>query len=165
LLQSWFVPPIENLPAVNASLNATAAMLLVLGYVLIRCQRETAHKVVMLAAFFVSVLFLACYLYYHFHVASVKFLGPQPIRTVYYSILLSHIVLAVTVPFLAVWTIYLGFRDRRMAHRRWANRTFPIWLYVSVTGVIIYVMLYHLYPHSEPVVTIKPVATAAIEST
>lgn len=159
------MPPIENLPAINASLNATAAVLLIIGYVLIRRRHETAHKAVMLAAFAVSMLFLACYLYYHFHVVSVKLLGPQPIRTVYYAILLTHVVLAATVPFLAIWTIYLGIRDRRLAHRRWANRTFPIWLYVSVTGVVIYVMLYHLYPHSEPLDTIKPTAAAAVEST
>jgi putative membrane protein len=155
------VPPVEYLPAVNASLNATAGVLLVVGLLLIKARREVAHKFVMLAAFAVSMVFLACYLYYHFHVGSVKFTGPQPIRTVYYVILLTHVVLAATVPFLAGWTIYLGFADRRASHRRWANRTFPIWLYVSVTGVVIYLMLYHLYPPPTPVDTIKPAAASA----
>jgi uncharacterized membrane protein YozB (DUF420 family) len=149
-----FVPPLEYLPAVNASLNATAGALLVLVLLLIKRRKETAHTVTMLTAFAVSMLFLGCYLYYHFHVGSVKFTGPQPIRTVYLVILLTHVVLAAAVPFLASWTIYLGFRDRRMTHRRWANRTFPIWLYVSITGVVIYFMLYHLYPAPLPVVTI-----------
>jgi putative membrane protein len=150
-----FVPPLEHLPAVNASLNATAGVLLVLGLLLIRRRMETAHTFTMCAAFGVSMLFLGCYLYYHFHVGSVKFTGPQPIRTVYLVILLTHVVLAAAVPFLASWTIYLGFRDRRMAHRRWANRTFPIWLYVSITGVVIYFMLYHLYPAPRSVDTIN----------
>jgi putative membrane protein len=159
------VPPVEHLPAINASLNATAGVLLVVGLLLIKAQREVAHKFAMLAAFAVSMVFLACYLYYHYHVLSVKFTGPQPIRTVYYVILLTHVVLAATVPFLAGWTIYLGFADRRAAHRRWASRTFPIWLYVSVTGVVIYLMLYHLYPSPAPVDTMKPaVASAEISS-
>jgi putative membrane protein len=159
------VPSVENLPAINASLNATAGLLLVVGLLLIKSRREVAHKFAMLAAFAVSMVFLGFYLYYHFHVGSVKFTGPQPIRTVYYVILLTHVVLAATVPFLAGWTIYLGFADRRAAHRRWAKRTFPIWLYVSVTGVIIYFMLYHLYPSPGPVDTIKlPAASAATSS-
>ena len=136
---------VEQLPAVNATLNATAAILLVLGWIQIKLGRERAHKYLMLLAFAVSSVFLICYLTYHFHVGSVKFTGPPAVRSIYLAILWTHIVLAATVPILAGVTIYLGLADRRRSHRRWAKITFPIWLYVSVTGVIIYVMLYHLY--------------------
>lgn len=151
------------LPTVNATLNALATVLLVLGYRLIRARREAAHKRTMLTAFGVSVAFLVCYLVYHFEVGSVRFSGPQPVRAIYLAILLTHVVLAATVPFLAVTTIYLGLKDRRAAHRRVARWTFPIWLYVSITGVVIYLMLYHIYPSPgrdsiipEPSVTAAP---------
>lgn len=137
---------IRDLPAVNAGLNALAALLLVGGWFLIRARRERAHRAAMLAAFAVSVVFLGCYLVYHYQVGSVRFEGPPTVRTVYLTILATHVVLAATVPFLALATIYLAIRDRRAAHRRLARWTLPIWLYVSVTGVVIYVMLYHLYP-------------------
>jgi uncharacterized membrane protein YozB (DUF420 family) len=139
---------VGDLPAVNAALNALATVLLVVGYTLIKQRRETAHKNTMLAAFGVSVAFLASYLTYHLTPGNAmkKFGGTPPVSYVYYAILISHIFLAAAVPFLALATIYLGFRDRRTAHRRLARWTFPIWLYVSVTGVAIYVMLYHLYP-------------------
>jgi uncharacterized membrane protein YozB (DUF420 family) len=136
------VPPLASL---NAALNALATVLLVAGLVLIKRGHEQAHKWTMLAAFGVSVAFLASYLYYHYHAGSRPFTGTGAIRPVYYAILLSHIVLAAAVPVLAVTTIVLGLRDRRAAHRRWAKWTFPIWLYVSVTGVLVYWMLYHLY--------------------
>jgi len=135
------------LPDVNAALNATATVLLVAGYMLIRRRRELAHKRVMLMAFSVSVLFLASYLTYHIgHGAATPFTGQGLIRPVYFTILISHIILAAAVPVLAMVTIVLGLRDRRLAHLRWARWTFPIWLYVSVTGVVIYMLLYHLYP-------------------
>ncbi|REK09385.1 MAG: DUF420 domain-containing protein [Planctomycetota bacterium] len=137
---------VEQLPAVNATLNGLAAVLLVVGWLLIKNRREQAHKNTMLAAFGVSVVFLICYLVYHYQVGSVKFVGPSGVRTVYLAILLTHVVLAATVPFLAGITIYLGLRDRRGPHRKLARWTLPIWLYVSITGVVIYVMLYHLYP-------------------
>jgi len=137
----------SQLPLLNATLNATATVLLIAGYVLIRRRRELAHKRVMLTAFGVSVAFLASYLTYHIgHGAATRFTGQGLIRPVYFAILISHIILAATVPVLAIVTIILGLRDRRLAHRRWARWTFPIWLYVSITGVVIYVMLYHLYP-------------------
>ena len=142
---------VHNLPAVNATLNATAGLLLLAGYWLIKQRRELAHKRAMLSAFVVSILFLGCYLFYHSQVKHENsFVGPPAVRTVYLSLLLSHIVLAALVPFLAVGTIWLGLRDRRAAHRKLARWTFPIWLYVSVTGVIVYVMLYHLYPTPRP---------------
>lgn len=137
---------VEQLPAVNATLNGLAAVLLVLGWLQIKSGRERAHKLLMYAAFAVSIAFLGCYLVYHYHVGSIPFQGPPPVRAVYLLILLTHVVLAATVPFLAGVTIYLGIRDRREKHRRLARWTFPIWLYVSITGVVIYVMLYHLYP-------------------
>jgi putative membrane protein len=137
------------LPAADACLNAVAATLLIIGYRLIKRRRETAHKRVMLAAFGVSTLFLACYLTYHIGArltgrGEIRFEGPPAVRIAYLAILLSHVLLACTVPVLAIATIYLGYADRRAAHRRLARWTFPIWLYVSVTGVVIYVMLYHL---------------------
>jgi len=137
---------VEQLPSVNATLNGLAAILLVAGWLQIKMRRERAHKILMLTAFGVSIAFLTCYLVYHFQVGSVPFEGPPGVRPVYYSILITHVILAVTVPFLASITIYLGLKDRRAKHRQLARWTFPIWLYVSVTGVVVYVMLYHLYP-------------------
>ena len=137
------------LATVNAALNATATVLLIVGYVLIRQHRETAHKRTMLAAFAVSVAFLISYLAYHvwpIGAKSVPFGGSGPLRAIYYVILFSHIVLAAIVPILAIVTIYFGLTDRRGKHNRLARWTLPIWLYVSITGVLIYWMLYHLYP-------------------
>lgn len=142
----FFLAEIHPLATVNAVLNATATVLLVAGYTLIKQRRETAHKWVMLTAFGVSIAFLACYLAYHFQVGSVKFQGTGPVRPVYYGILLSHVLLAAAVPVLAILTIRAGLQDRRGPHRRLARWTYPIWLYVSITGVVIYWMLYHLYP-------------------
>jgi putative membrane protein len=140
------------LPHVNASLNALATVLLVLGYVQIKRRQEEAHKWTMLACFGVSVVFLASYLAYHFNLegGSRPFPrdSPKPVRYTYYGILFTHVVLAAAVPFLASATIWLGMADRRQAHRRLARWTFPIWLYVSITGVIVYLMLYQLYPPS-----------------
>ncbi len=136
------------LPHINASLNATATLLLLVGYWLIRRGRESAHRRVMLACFAVSVLFLVSYLFYHAQHGSTRFplYPPAAVRLFYLTVLLTHVVLAAAVPILAVVTIALALRDRRVAHRRLARWTFPIWLYVSVTGVIVYWMLYHLYP-------------------
>ena len=148
---------VRLLPHLNALLNTIATLLLLWGYFLIRQRRELAHRRVMLACFGVSVLFLTSYLIYHFQVHSVRFPSyPPPIaRYFYYAILLSHVVLAALVPFLAVASIVLGLRDRRTAHRRVSKWTFPIWLYVSVTGVLVYLMLYQIYPPREESVTMK----------
>jgi uncharacterized membrane protein YozB (DUF420 family) len=129
---------------VNAALNATAAVLLVWGYTLIRRKRIQAHRKVMTAAFVTSCLFLACYLIYHYQVGSVRFQKTGAIRTVYLSILATHTVLAAAVPVLAIITLRRGLAARYDKHRRIAHWTLPIWLYVSVTGVVVYVMLYHL---------------------
>jgi uncharacterized membrane protein YozB (DUF420 family) len=135
---------IHDLPAVNATLNATAAVLLTCGYVLIRKRRITAHRRTMIAAFCVSVLFLISYLVYHANVGSVRFQKTGAVRTLYLSILLTHTVLAATVPFLAAITLRRGWTAKYDRHRRIARWTLPIWLYVSITGVIVYLMLYRL---------------------
>ena len=136
------------LPHLNATLNVTATFLLLVGYIWIKSGRETAHRRTMLTCFAVSVVFLISYLTYHACAGSVPFpeYPPPIVRSFYFFILITHVILAATVPFLAVITIYLGLRDRRTAHRRLARWTFPIWLYVSVTGVVVYVMLYQLFP-------------------
>jgi uncharacterized membrane protein YozB (DUF420 family) len=137
---------LEDLPSVNAALNATSGVLIVIGYVAIRRGQVAFHKKCMLTALAVSTLFLASYLTYHIARGSTKFSGPSDVRPIYYTILISHIILAaVTVP-LAIITAYLGLRDRLSKHVRLARWTLPIWLYVSVTGVVVYWMLYHLYP-------------------
>jgi uncharacterized membrane protein YozB (DUF420 family) len=133
-----------NWPALNACLNGAAAVLLVTGYRLIRAGRREAHRRAMLAAFTVSVLFLASYLAYHAQAGSVRFARTGTIRTVYLSILVSHSILAAAVPVLAALTLWRALRGRFHAHRRLARWTLPVWLYVSVTGVIIYWMLYRL---------------------
>ena len=142
LAMAW----VQSLPTVNATLNTLATILLIAGYLLIKRGREQAHKWTMLSAFGVSVAFLVCYLVYHYYAGHVVFTGPEPVLTIYRLILLTHVVLAAAVPVLALRTIYLGLKDQREKHIRWARWTFPIWLYVSVTGVVIYLMLYHLYP-------------------
>lgn len=141
---------IELLPHINASLNSLATILLVVGWVLIKQRKETAHKWTMLACFGVSAIFLASYLTYHFNIEGGSKRFPtdtlSAIRYCYYFILLTHVLLAITVPFLAITTIYWGLTNQRRKHRWLARWTFPIWLYVSVTGVIVYVMLYQLFP-------------------
>ena len=150
---------ISNLPTVNATLNTISGILLTIGYVQIRQLRRsrdhnhrdgvppskiTAHKNCMLAAFGVSVLFLVSYVIYHYHAGSKPFTKQGWIRPVYFTILISHIILAFVIVPLALRTLYLALRGRFEKHRRIAKITFPIWLYVSVTGVIIYLMLYQL---------------------
>ena len=138
----------DDLPHLNATLNGLATILLLLGYRLIRQGRELAHKRVMLGCFLISVLFLMSYLTYHYNAGSKHFpdTAPAVVRTAYFFVLITHVVLAAAVPLLAVATIYLGLADKRLAHRRVARWTFPIWLYVSITGVIVYLMLYQLAP-------------------
>lgn len=135
---------IPVLPTVNAVLNATAAVLLVWGYRLIRRKRVETHRHVMIAAFAVSCLFLVCYLVYHAQVGSVRFPHTGALRMVYLGILGTHTVLAAAVPVLAIITLRRGLAGRYDRHRRIARWTLPIWLYVSVTGVVVYGMLYHL---------------------
>ena len=135
---------VRDLPALNASLNALSAVLLVTGYVLIRQRRQTAHRNVMVAALACSTLFLISYLTYHAQVGSVHFQGTGPARTFYFAILITHTILAAAVPFLAGVTVWLAWRRRYYRHVRIARWTLPIWLYVSVTGVVVYWMLYQM---------------------
>ncbi len=133
---------VHDLPTLNAALNGIAAVLLVTAFVLIRQGRREAHKRVMLAAFSTSVLFLISYLTYHAQVGSVPYQRTGPIRTVYFTILLTHTVLAAAVPILAVVTLRRGLNGAFVRHKAIARWTLPIWLYVSVTGVVVYLMLY-----------------------
>jgi uncharacterized membrane protein YozB (DUF420 family) len=135
---------VRDLPTLNAALNATSAILLFAGYVLIRRGRQEAHRRAMLAAVTCSALFLVSYLTYHAQVGSVRFQGQGWIRTVYFTILLTHTVLAAAIVPLVLVTLVRGLQGRFDRHRRIARVTFPLWAYVSVTGVVIYVMLYRL---------------------
>jgi uncharacterized membrane protein YozB (DUF420 family) len=130
----------DSLPAINAILNGSAAVLLTIGFLLIRNRQIRLHRTVMIVAFVVSSVFLACYLLNHYHAGIVYYKGPQP--TLYHWILGTHTVLAVTVPVLAIITLTRGLKGRIPSHRAIAKWTLPIWLYVSVTGVVVYKMLY-----------------------
>ena len=133
---------VHDLPAVNATLNALSGILLVTGYTLIRSRRIEQHRKVMIAAFITSSLFLVSYIVYHAQVGSVRFTRHGFVRPLYYTILITHVTLAVLVLPLAIVTLSRGLKARFAQHRRIARWTFPIWLYVSVTGVLVYVLLY-----------------------
>jgi uncharacterized membrane protein YozB (DUF420 family) len=133
---------IHSLPAVNATLNAISGVLLVAGYLLMRARRIDLHRRVMTAAFATSSLFLICYLVYHANVGSVRFTRPGLVRPLYFTILITHVTLAAAVLPLAIITLSRGLKARYPQHRRIARWTFPVWLYVSVTGVLVYVLLY-----------------------
>ena len=135
---------VRDLPAWNAALNATSALLLAAGYAAIRAGRRETHRRFMLGACVSSSLFLVSYLVYHFHVGSVAFTGQGALRRVYFAILISHTILAVVIVPLVLVTLSRGLRERFDAHRRIARVTLPLWAYVSVTGVVIYWMLYRL---------------------
>ena len=138
----------EDLPSVNAALNATSALLLTVGFAAIRRYRVRLHAACMLSALGVSAVFLACYLYYHLVVRKgepTPFTGEGWVRPAYFALLLSHTVLAGAVPALALYTAYQALRGRFDRHRRVARWTLPLWWYVSVTGVMVYWMLYHLF--------------------
>ena len=140
---------ISDLPALNATLNATSAVLLLLGYRAVRRQEIERHRRLMVSAACVSAVFLVSYLVYHAHVGSVRFTATGIPRTVYFTILVTHTILAAAIVPLVLRTLYLGWRRRDDRHRRIARWTFPLWLYVSVTGVVIYLMLYRIYPSAE----------------
>lgn len=133
---------VHDLPALNATLNAIAALLLICGYVLIRTGRRAQHRRVMIAAFVTSSLFLVSYLVYHAQVGSVRFTRQGFVRPVYFTILITHVTLAALVLPLALVTLSRALASRFDRHRRIARWTLPIWLYVSVTGVLVYVLLY-----------------------
>jgi uncharacterized membrane protein YozB (DUF420 family) len=135
---------LHDLPTLNAILNSTSAVLIVIGYFLIRARRIEAHRRTMLAAFTTSTLFLISYLVYHAQVGSVHFRGTGAIRIVYFTILITHTILAAVVAPMVVVTLFRGLKGRFEKHRKLARITLPVWLYVSVTGVVVYAMLYHL---------------------
>jgi uncharacterized membrane protein YozB (DUF420 family) len=136
---------VSDLPALNASLNGVAALFLAAGYLFIRRRRITAHRAAMLCAFAASALFLVSYVVYHASAGSKPFPGTGPIRAVYFFILITHVVLAAAILPMALVTLSRALRERFDLHVRIARWTLPIWLYVSVTGVVIYGMLYRVY--------------------
>ncbi len=136
--------PLEAHPPLNAELNATAAVLLAAGFGFIRAKRIAAHKACMLTAVTVSAVFLASYLYYHYQAGSTPFQGQGFVRTLYFTILISHTILAAVILPLVIITVTLALRGRIERHRRIARWTLPLWFYVSVTGVVIYWMLYQM---------------------
>jgi len=137
---------VSDLPTVNALLNALAFTFLMIGFVFIRQKKVSQHRAMMLAAFTTSAVFLVSYLYYHFNSAIItRFTGEGVARVVYFAILISHSVLAVAVPPMAIITLFRGLNMKVEKHRRIARWTLPIWMYVSVTGVLVYLMLYHWY--------------------
>ena len=133
---------ISHLPPVNATLNLASALLLAVGFCFIRQGKVAFHRVCMTSAFAVSVVFLVSYLTYHAKVGSVHYTGKGALRAVYFTILISHTILAVVIVPLVLRTLYLAVKSRFEDHRRWARWTLPLWFYVSVTGVVIYEMLY-----------------------
>lgn len=135
---------VTSLPHVNAALNGASAALLTLGYLFILRRNVAAHRACMVGAFALSVLFLISYLVYHYQVGSVRFAGTGALRTIYLTVLASHSLLAAIVPFLALMALWRALRKRFEQHARIARWTLPIWLYVSVTGVVVYWMLYQM---------------------
>lgn len=137
---------VHDLPTLNAILNAVSGVLLVAGYVAIRRGRVDVHRRCMKSAFVVSALFLVSYVVYHVQVGSVKFSGEGALRTFYLALLASHVVLAIVIVPLVLVTLRRALRGDFLRHRFIARRTFPLWLYVSVTGVVVYMMLYVWFP-------------------
>jgi putative membrane protein len=137
---------IPYFPAVDATLNAACAIFLMLGFFFVREKNIRAHKTCMLSAFATSMVFLVCYLTYHYFHGTTHFLGKGVVRNFYFVLLVSHTILAVLIVPLALTTLYRAWRQRFQQHKRIARWTLPLWLYVSVTGVLVYWMLYHLYP-------------------
>ena len=133
---------VHDLPAINATLNAISGVLLLIGYFLIRARRIELHRRFMIAAFVASALFLVCYVVYHAQVGSVRFTRQGFVRPLYFTILITHVSLAAAVLPLAILTLSRGLQAKYARHRAIARWTFPIWLYVSVTGVLVYVLLY-----------------------
>ena len=137
---------ISYLPHVNAFLNSTSALLLIAGYFFIRQTRVRAHRNCQVAAVITSTVFLISYLTYHYYHGDTKFTGQGMVRPFYFAVLITHVILAIVIVPLVIITVYRAARGQFDRHRRIARWTLPLWLYVSVTGVIVYVMLYHLYP-------------------
>lgn len=141
---------VYDLPLVNACLNLTATILLVIARGAIKRREIEKHKKLMIASFSTSVVFLICYLIYHYNVLSVPFREPEWFRPIYLVILITHVILAAVVPILAVITLRRGLKRDDTKHKKIAKYTYPIWLYVSVTGVVIYLLLYRIFPQQIP---------------
>ncbi len=139
---------ISDLPAINATLNGTCAVLLLIARNRIKHKAIRQHRALMISAYITSIVFLGCYLTYHFNAGILHFGGTGIIRPIYFTLLTSHTILAVTVPVLATITLIRGLRGRYRAHRAIAKWTYPVWLYVSATGVVIYFMVYQIFPSS-----------------
>jgi putative membrane protein len=139
---------LTDLPLLNACLNATSALLLTIGYIQIRKQRQIAHRNCMIAAFITSTLFLISYLYYHAHAKNTRFLEPAWFRPIYLTILLTHTILAVAIVPMVFITFSRALKQRFDRHKAIARWTWPIWMYVSVTGVVIYLILYQIFPQA-----------------
>lgn len=137
---------VYDLPMVNAALNATATVLLLVARNKIKNREIESHKKIMIAAFIVSILFLICYVTYHANVLSVPFVKPEWFKPIYLTLLLTHVILAVTVPVFAVMSLRFGLKREDAKHRKIVKYAYPIWLYVSITGVIIYALLYQIFP-------------------
>ncbi len=137
--------PLSYFPALDAALNATSALLLTLGFIFIRSKNVAAHKACMISAVVSSTLFLVCYLWYHAHHGVTRFTGQGVVRGFYFALLGSHTVLAAVIVPLVLVTLYRALSGQFEKHRRIARWTLPLWLYVSVTGVLVYWMLYHLF--------------------
>ena len=140
---------VSDLPAVNATLNSICTVLLLAGWWFIKHERKAQHIACMVSALVVSAAFLACYVVYHYHVGSVKFTAQGIVRPIYYFILITHVILAAAIVPLVLMTIIPALRARFDRHRKWARITLPLWLYVSITGVIVYLMLYVWFPSAE----------------
>ena len=153
----------HSLAPLNSILNAIAAMLLIAGRVFIGMRRVRAHRACMLSAFAVSTAFFVSYLIYHYHVGDVRFQGHGLIRPVYFSILITHIILAAAIVPLVLMTLWRALRGDFSRHRRIARWTWPIWMYVSVSGVVVYLMCYQMYPPGYRIAP-PPATTAAIAS-
>jgi len=141
---------LSDLPALNAVLNSMSATFLIIGYVFIKQNRQTAHRNCMIGALVTSTLFLTSYVYYHYNAGRTDFINPEWFRPIYLVILVTHIILAVVIVPLALMTVILAVRRRYELHKRISRWTWPLWMYVSVTGVLIYFLLYQIFPQTKP---------------
>ena len=149
---------LSDLPAVNACLNGLSTVFLISGYILIKKWRQNAHRNCMVGALISSTIFLTCYLIYHYNAGRTTFQNPQWFRPYYLVILLTHTVLAVAIVPMVLATVFYAFRNNFNAHKRIARWTWPVWMYVSVTGVLIYFLLYQIFPQQSS--TIAPLQTS-----
>ncbi|MBS0658165.1 MAG: DUF420 domain-containing protein [Verrucomicrobia bacterium] len=154
---------IQDFPALNASLNALSTVFIATGWLLIRNGQKKAHIACMISALVTSTAFLTCYLIYHFNVLTVRFTHPGAIRWFYYVLLLTHVVLAIAVVPLVLMTVIPALKERFDRHRRFGRWTMPVWLYVSVTGVLVYLMLYRWYPSDDLKKQGRVAANAVVE--